>query len=84
MIGSRLREATNEYPRGKRRGQYGFPHLVTVEETVLGLMEKPRGVEVSGRALIVSGKGIPENLAREALLAKGFYRSFAGGGWKDG
>lgn len=30
---------------------------MTVEETVLGLMEKPRGVEVRGRGLL--GKGTP-------------------------
>lgn len=68
VIGPRLRQVANECPRGMRRGQYGFPHLVTVEETVSALMEKPRGVEVNGRAVIVSGNGFPENLAREALL----------------
>lgn len=41
---------------------------MTVEETVLGLMEKPRGVEVRGRGLLVTGKGNPESLARWAFV----------------
>lgn len=68
VIGPRLWETANECTSGKRRGQYGFLHLVTVEETLLGLMEKPRGVEVRGRGLTVSGKGNPESFARKTLL----------------
>ena len=68
VIGPRLWEAANECSRREQRGQYGFPHLVTVEETVLSLMEKPRGVEVRGRGLLVTGKENPESPARWALL----------------
>lgn len=68
MIGPRPLEAAYECAPAERRGQYGFLHLVTVEETVLGLMEKPRGVEVRGRGLLVTGKGNPESLARWAFV----------------
>lgn len=59
VIGLQLREAANECGRGERRGQYGFPHLVTVEETELGLMEKPRGIEVRREGLSTTGNGNP-------------------------
>lgn len=41
MIGPGLWEAANECARGEQRGQYGFPHLVTVEETVRSHGEAP-------------------------------------------
>ena len=68
VIGPRLWEAANDCTRVEPRGQYGFLHLVTVEETVLGLMEKTRGVEVRGRGFLATGKGNPESLARATVL----------------
>lgn len=68
MIGPRLWETANDCAQEEPRGQYGSLHLVTVEETVLGLMEKARGVEVRGRGFIVTGKGNPENLARGTVF----------------
>lgn len=68
MIGLRLSEATNECVRGKPRGQYGFLHLVTVEETVLSLMEKTRGLEVRGRALNVTGEENPRTFPGDPYL----------------
>lgn len=64
MIGPCLWEKANECAQEERRGQYGFLHLVTVEDTVFGLMEKPRGVEVRGSGLTVTEKRNPQSLAR--------------------
>lgn len=55
---------TNEHTLGERRGQYGFLHLVTVEEIDFGIMEKSRGTEVRGEGLSPAGKGSPERLPR--------------------
>nr|KAF6495578.1 L3MBTL histone methyl-lysine binding protein 2 [Rousettus aegyptiacus] len=54
-----------------RRGQYGFPHLVTVEETVSALMEKPRGVEETP-----SSEPMEEEEEEEDLELFGGYDSF--------
>lgn len=59
-----LGAAANEHTLGERRGQYGFLHLVTVEEIEFGIMEKPQGTEVRGRGLSPSGKGSSERLTR--------------------
>lgn len=57
----------NEHTLGEQRGQYGFLHLVTVEEIEFGIMEKSRGTEVRREGLRASGKGNLERLTRRTL-----------------
>ena len=56
---------------------------MTVEERVLGLMEKPRGVEVRGSGRLVPGEGNPGSLTRWTL-PQAFERRLEGGGREDG